>query len=105
MTFADMLIRALNAPVPSVLLRPLATSGMAPALLRLADSIPAGPIEFHSGSVLAHLCRCADAAAGDALTVWMAFSHDFGKLTTPRENLPHHYQHETRGETVIRDRV
>lgn len=38
--------------------------------------------------------------AGDILAVWMAMVHDCGKLTTPRNLWPHHYGHESRGETL-----
>lgn len=41
-----------------------------------------------------------DAMSGDPLGVWMAMTHDAGKLTTPRSMLPHHYGHELRGKTL-----
>ncbi|MDL2306660.1 HD domain-containing protein [Desulfovibrio sp. OttesenSCG-928-C06] len=31
------------------------------------------------------------------LCVWMALCHDLGKVNTPSDVLPHHYQHEVRG--------
>ena len=71
------------------------------AFMEMADKIPAGPVDFHAGSVLAHLARCMNESAGDPLAVWMALCHDAGKLTTPAEILPHHYDHETRGNAVI----
>lgn len=74
-----------------------------PQYLRNIDSIPAGPIKWHSGSVLNHLCRCADAVAGDPVAVWMAIVHDFGKITTPAKLLPHHYGHEERGQVLAKD--
>lgn len=72
-----------------------------PSFFELAASIPAGPAAFHSGSVLDHLARCMNEVAGNPLTVWMAFAHDAGKLTTPSEMLPHHYCHEVRGVKLI----
>ncbi|MBO4301470.1 MAG: hypothetical protein J5861_07705, partial [Desulfovibrio sp.] len=54
-----------------------------PSFLVDADTVPAGPLAYHSGSVLKHITRCMDAVAGDPLTVWMALAHDAGKLTTP----------------------
>ena len=71
-----------------------------PCFLATADTIPAGPIPFHSASVLAHTARCMDAVAGDPLAVWMALTHDAGKLTTPSALLPHHYGHELRGKKL-----
>ena len=53
--------------------------------------IPAGPVRWHSGSVLQHTVRVMNAVAGNSLAVWMAFCHDLGKLLTPEEELPHHY--------------
>ncbi|WP_165175738.1 hypothetical protein [Desulfovibrio sp. ZJ369] len=72
-----------------------------PPFLADADTIPAGPAPYHSGSVLAHTARCMDAVAGDALAVWMALGHDAGKLTTPRALWPHHYGHESRGRRLV----
>lgn len=72
-----------------------------PCFLSLADSIPAGPVPYHTGSVLSHTARCMNEVANDPLAVWMAFVHDAGKLTTPRHLWPHHYGHELRGESLI----
>lgn len=72
-----------------------------PCFLTLADRIPAGPVPYHTGSVLAHTARCMDAVAGDALAVWMALVHDAGKLTTPSALWPHHYGHEARGQQIV----
>lgn len=71
--------------------------GPMPVFLDTADSISAGPVPWHTGSVLNHLGRCMNETAGDPLAVWMAFTHDAGKLTTPAILLPHHYGHELRG--------
>lgn len=60
-------------------------------------NIPAGPLAYHSGSVMAHLMEVMDAVAGDPLCVWMAFCHDLGKVGTDPALLPHHYGHEQRG--------
>lgn len=72
-----------------------------PCFLAQADCIPAGPIPYHMGSVLAHTVRCMDAVAGDTLAVWMALVHDAGKLTTPSTLWPHHYGHESRGKRLV----
>lgn len=71
-----------------------------PVYLNLGEELSAGPAPFHSGSVLDHLCRCMNETAGDPLAVWMAMTHDAGKLTTPLGMLPHHYGHELRGEKM-----
>ena len=72
------------------------------SLIKLAPSIPAGPAAYHSGSLLDHIRRCMNETAGDAMAAWMALCHDSGKLTTPAAMLPHHYNHECRGETIAR---
>lgn len=74
----------------------------APSFLSLASHIPAGPLPWHGGSTLDHLARCMNETAGDSAAVWMAMCHDAGKLTTPKEMLPHHYGHESRGADLAR---
>lgn len=101
--FAVAIAEMRAAPAPGDVLRRLlaAHPGM-PRLLRLAESIPAGPSAWHSGSTLTHMVRVMNAVAGDPLAVWMAFAHDLGKLTTPRDLWPHHYGHELRGVVLAR---
>lgn len=82
--------------------RLLAEGKKTPTLLKDAAGISAGPVPFHSGSLLDHMARCMNETAGDPLAVWMALCHDAGKLTTPRDMLPHHYNHESRGEILAR---
>lgn len=97
------LLKALSAPRPSRWLAVLAEGDcLVPwfADLEQAADIPAGPVQYHSGSVLAHLMDVMDAVAGDPLRVWMALCHDLGKITSPSEMLPHHYGHERRGVTT-----
>lgn len=72
------------------------------SFLNLAAHIPAGPLRWHSGSVQAHMARCMNAVAGDPLAVWMALTHDAGKLTSPEQMWPHHYGHELRGGKLAR---
>ncbi len=67
-----------------------------------AHSIPAGPEQYHSGSVLSHTMQVMDAAAGDPLTVYLALCHDLGKTSTTPDLLPHHYGHENRGVELAR---
>lgn len=68
-----------------------------PSFFGHAGSITAGPPPWHNGSLLDHLARCMNEVAGDPLAVWLAFTHDAGKCTTPLALLPHHYGHELRG--------
>lgn len=68
-----------------------------PCFLCEAPYIPAGPRPWHNGSLLDHMARCMNAVAGNPLAVWMALTHDAGKLTTPKVLWPHHYGHELRG--------
>lgn len=96
---SERLFTILQDPAPgSALIREVGRDGL-PELpfLNLAATIPAGPKEWHSGSVIQHLARCMTAVAGDPLAVWMALCHDCGKLTTPEALWPHHYGHEIRG--------
>lgn len=96
------LLRLLHAVAPGAALAAAVRRQEAwlPCFLATADTIPAGPVPYHSGSVLAHTARCMDAVAGDALAVWMALAHDAGKLTTPAILWPHHYGHESRGRRL-----
>ncbi len=97
------LLKALATPSPARFLRVLAAGGLlSPWFTELdgCDSIPAGPAQWHSGSVLEHTARVMNAVAGDSMAVWMALCHDLGKMTTPPAELPHHYQHEKRGEAL-----
>lgn len=74
--------------------------GPYPSFFEYARDVPAGPLPWHSGSVFEHMVGCMDAVSGDPLAVWLAFVHDAGKLTTPKNLWPHHYGHELRGETL-----
>lgn len=104
--------KALCAPRPSRFLEVLAAAGAFNHWfkeLEEAQHIPAGPLPWHKGSVLAHLAEVMDKIATtratheDDLTVWMALCHDLGKVTTPKDMLPHHYAHELRGEKAARE--
>lgn len=94
------LMKALASPKPSRWLSVLTDGGcLSPWFRELEDAmnIPAGPLAYHSGSVMAHLMDVMDAVAGDPLCVWMALCHDLGKIGTDPALLPHHYGHEQRG--------
>ncbi|MFQ9867330.1 MAG: hypothetical protein ACLRWP_10280 [Bilophila wadsworthia] len=93
-------MKALASPKPSRWLSVLAEGNcLSPWFRELETSmdIPAGPVAYHSGSVMAHLMDVMDAVAGDPLCVWMALCHDLGKIGTDPALLPHHYGHELRG--------
>lgn len=82
-----------------------------------AGDIPAGPPAYHNSDVLEHIATIMDKAAEElaswlqknpdsppekreklaVITAWMALAHDLGKVATPKDVLPHHYQHELRG--------
>ena len=94
-------LKAFAAPLPSRFLLLLAEAGcLHPWFAECAgmDAIPAGPPQFHRGSVLEHSCRVMDALAGDQMAVWMGLAHDLGKTASPPETLPHHHGHERHGK-------
>ncbi|WP_321403701.1 HD domain-containing protein [Maridesulfovibrio sp.] len=65
--------------------------------LSSADSIPAGPPQYHDKSVAGHTAEIMDKVAGDPLTCWMAMCHDLGKALTPPDILPSHHGHDKAG--------
>lgn len=94
------LLKALATPLPGRFLQVLDEGSCLRVWfseLDAASTIPAGPRPWHDGSVLEHLADVMNAVAGDPLSAWMALCHDLGKVTTPGEELPHHYGHEKRG--------
>lgn len=98
----------LDAQKPGQVLRDMFRDKEIPPLTFLADAddISAGPVPWHTGTVLGHVSRVMDEVAavtgGDKIAIWMAFAHDSGKTTTPRAMLPHHYGHEIRGRKMAR---
>ncbi|MDR1124706.1 MAG: hypothetical protein LBM64_01400 [Deltaproteobacteria bacterium] len=112
-------LKALTGLKPGNFLRLLGQTGALDYWLRElagAESIPAGPSEFHKTDVLEHIAQVMDktelefetwkASPGNGgkntgeirlLTAWMSLCHDLGKTGTPEDILPHHYQHEVRG--------
>lgn len=65
------------------------------------------PLLYHpEGDAFQHTMDVLERVAlqsSDELTRFGALVHDFGKTVTPRENWPHHYQHEKLGIPVVRD--
>lgn len=65
------------------------------------------PLKYHpEGDVFNHTMevieRCAK-QTNSAVVRFSALVHDFGKITTPKEILPHHYNHENKGDNLIRE--
>jgi len=75
------------------------TGALAPwfSEMQNAHRIPAGPVRYHTGSLLEHSGAVMKILAGDALAVWMGYCHDLGKTVTREEDYPHHYGHEQTG--------
>ena len=63
------------------------------------------PEKYHpEGDSYNHTMEVVDNAAkltNDLATRFSALVHDFGKGTTPKEMLPHHYGHDKRGVTLV----
>ncbi len=98
---AGELAKALATPAPGQFLRVLAQGNcLEPWFTELQGtvSIPAGPLPYHTESVLEHTATVMDRCAGNPVAVYMALCHDLGKGETPPHLLPHHHGHEQRGE-------
>jgi tRNA nucleotidyltransferase (CCA-adding enzyme) len=78
-----------------------------PSLEAMRD-IPAGPQKFHEeGSAFEHTMLVVQEMAalrpGDETALLMALTHDFGKLATPKNELPSHYGHGKAGVPLVKD--
>ncbi len=71
--------------------------------LVIARNIPAGPLEYHSGSVFDHLIDVMNKLAGNEIRVWMGLCHDLGKILTDSSLLPKHHNHDIAGEKLAKD--
>jgi tRNA nucleotidyltransferase (CCA-adding enzyme) len=64
------------------------------------------PIEYHpEGDVFTHSMQVLDGVSNitsDTATKFAALTHDLGKALTPKEILPHHYDHDKNGITPVR---
>lgn len=64
------------------------------------------PIEYHpEGDVFRHSMQVLDqvsALTTDTCTRFSALTHDLGKGVTPKEILPHHYNHDKKGVNLIK---
>jgi len=95
---------ALGEPRPGVFVRVLRACGALRVVLPEVDALYGVPqrIEFHPEfDAGVHLELALDAAArlaiGDARVGFAVLLHDLGKALTPREDLPRHLAHESRG--------
>lgn len=65
------------------------------------------PLKYHpEGDVYNHTMEVIERTAtmtSDELIRFAALVHDFGKIATPKEILPHHYNHENNGDDLVRD--
>ena len=65
---------------------------------------PEGDVFNHTMEVLKKVSKMtsnAQIGSQEELIRFCALVHDFGKALTPREEWPHHYGHEKRGEEPI----
>jgi len=74
-------------------------------LIKMAET-PAGPEDYHEeGSVLQHTIKVVNALenirGNDPEALLAAFFHDVGKIRTPEDELPHHYDHDELGAELI----
>ena len=95
---------ALGEPRPGVFLRVLRGCAALGVVFPEVDALYGVPqrIEFHPEyDAGVHLELALDAAAqlapGDAGVGFAVFTHDLGKALTPRDMLPRHLEHESRG--------
>ena len=65
------------------------------------------PLKYHpEGDVFNHTMEVIMRAAkqtSNELYRFAALVHDFGKIATPKEILPHHYNHESNGDDLVRE--
>ncbi len=65
------------------------------------------PLKYHpEGDVFNHTMEVLERASKETdsdLIRFAALVHDFGKIATPKEILPHHYNHENNGDDYVRN--
>lgn len=101
--------RALMTEKPSLFFQALAETGLLevtfPELAALMGKTQ--PAAFHpEGDAFAHTMLVVDTVAAETESLLARFCglvHDLGKGRTPTEMLPHHYDHEVRGQDVLQD--
>ena len=100
--------RALLTEKPSLFFRALQETGLLavtfPELAALIGKTQ--PEAFHpEGDAFAHTMLVVDTVAAETDSLLARFCglvHDLGKGETPAEMLPHHYDHEVRGQDVLK---
>ena len=101
--------RSLTEPAPDVFIEVLRECGALAILFPEIDrlfGVPQ-PVEHHpeidtgvhTMMVLQQACLLSE----DPLVRFAALTHDLGKGTTPKDILPHHYDHEERGVNLIKE--
>lgn len=99
--------RALTEPAPDVFIETLRECGALAILFPEIDCLfgvpqpeehhPEIDTGVHVMMVLQQACLLSD----DPLVRFAALTHDLGKGTTPKDILPHHYDHEERGVNLV----
>ncbi len=102
-------VKALAEPSPEVFIKVLKDCGALKILFPEIDrlfGVPQ-PVEhhpeidtgIHTMMVLHQSCLLSD----DPVVRFAALTHDLGKGTTPKDILPHHYDHEERGYLLVKE--
>ena len=102
-------VKALAEPSPEVFIQILRECGALEILFPEIDrlfGIPQ-PKEHHpeidTGVHTMMVLQQACILSSDPVTRFAALTHDLGKGTTPKNELPHHYGHEERGYHLVRE--
>jgi len=101
--------RALGEPSPDVFIEVLRECGALKVLFPEIDRLfgvpqpeehhPEIDTGIHTLMVLQQSCLLSN----DPVVRFAALTHDLGKGTTPKEILPHHYNHEERGYDLVKE--
>ncbi len=101
--------KALNEPAPDVFIETLRECGALAVLFPEIDRLfgvpqpeehhPEIDTGVHTMMVLQQACLLSE----DPLVRFAALTHDLGKGTTPKDILPHHYDHEERGVNLVKE--
>jgi len=101
--------KALAEPSPEVFIQTLRECGALEILFPEIDRLfgvpqpeehhPEIDTGVHTMLVLQQACLLSN----DPVTRFAALTHDLGKGTTPKDDLPHHYGHEERGFHLVRE--
>lgn len=101
---SNELIKALKTNQPSVFFNYLKETDCLKyhfAEIQALVDVPQ-PIQHHQGdNAYEHTMKVLDTVQDDPAVKFAALCHDIGKGTTPPEEYPHHYNHDTRGPELI----